>query len=138
MAIITWKKAYETGIVSLDNEHKKLIEQTDRLFESIRNKKSDEILEETLNMLYTYTLDHFEHEEKILTEYRYPDLEQHKVIHQKLREDLHVLREKASSGTAQVATELLNFLRSWLLGHIADVDKKYGSFLESRAGRFIE
>ncbi len=138
MAIIAWKKAYETGIVVLDNQHKELIKQIDRLFESIRNKKSDDVIEETLDMLYSYTMEHFEHEEKLMEKYSYPGLEEHVVIHQKLRDDVQALREKAANDTGKLATELLNFLRSWLLDHIVDVDKKYGPFLESHAGRFVE
>jgi len=137
MAIIAWKAVYETGIVALDTEHKALIEQINRLFEAVRNKQGEEVLGEILAMLTTYTHEHFEHEEQLMTKYGYPGLKEHLAVHQQLREDVQAMTERHSSGTEVLAAELLKFLRVWVLEHIVEVDKKYGAFLESRAGRFV-
>ena len=138
MAIIAWKEIYETGIVVLDNEHRKLVEVINQLYESIRDKHGEEVLEEILTMLETYTIDHFQHEEKLMTEYHFSGLEEHQKLHRELIASLQDMKARADSGTEELAQELLNFLRTWLLKHILAVDKQYGSFLESRGGRFIE
>ena len=138
MAIISWKAVYETGIVSLDNEHRKLIEEINRLYEAVRDKRGAEVLGDILQMLEKYTVDHFEHEEKLIAEYDYPGLEEHKKVHRDLIQAVQELKEKSTSGTEDLARQLLKFLRFWVLEHIVEVDKKYGKFLEARAGRFIE
>lgn len=137
MPTIIWKKVYETGIVALDNEHRQLIEQINRLYEAVRDKRGEEVLRDILTMLEGYTGDHFEHEEKVMAEYGFPGLAEHQAIHQSLRDTVQELVAREGTGTQELAQELLKFLRSWLLEHIVEVDKKYGVYLESRGGRFI-
>lgn len=64
---------YETGIVALDNEHRRLVEGVNQLYEAVRDKRGEEVLGEILTMLETYTIDHFQHEEKLMAEYHFPD-----------------------------------------------------------------
>ncbi len=137
MAVIAWKEIYATGIVVLDNEHRGLIEQIDLLYEAVRDKRGDEVIVDILTTLEKYTVDHFQHEEKLMAEYHFPGLEQHKVIHVNLIAEIQKFKQKNSDGAEELAKELLSFLRSWLMEHIMKVDKEYGAFLESRGGRFI-
>lgn len=138
MAVIDWKEVYETGIVALDNEHRGLVGEINRLYEAVRDKRGEELLGDILSMLEAYTVDHFQHEEKLMKEYHYPGLEEHQRVHQELIAAVQEMQQRAASGTEELARELLKFLRGWVLEHIVEVDKKYGSFLESRGGRFIE
>ena len=138
MAIIGWKEVYETGIVALDNEHRSLIAEINRLFEAIRDKRSDQVIGEILASLTTYTVEHFQHEERLMAEYHFSGLDEHRKIHQALIAKVDEFRRRFESEEVGIAQELLKFLRSWLLEHIVDVDKQYGSYLESRGGRFIE
>lgn len=137
MAVIDWRKAYETGIVALDDEHKALIVTINKLFEAVRDKQGKDVITDILAMLTTYTQDHFEHEEKLMAEYAFPGLEEHKAIHQQLRDDVKRLTEESSSSSEELAVSLLKFLRVWVLEHIVNVDKQYGFYLVSRGGRFI-
>ncbi len=138
MAVIAWKSIYETGIVALDNEHRGLIEEINRLYEAVRDKQGEAVLADILAMLEKYTVDHFQHEEKLMAEYHYSGLAEHQKIHQELIDEIQAFKMKSTSGTEELARELLTFLRAWVLEHILKVDKNYGAFLESRGGRFIE
>lgn len=138
MAVIGWKSIYETGIVALDNEHRSLIQEINRLYEAVRDKQGEAVLVDILTMLEKYTVDHFQHEEKLMKEYHYPDLVGHQKIHQELIDEIQEFKKKNTSGAENLARELLTFLRVWVLEHILKIDKEYGAFLESRGGRFIE
>ena len=138
MVVIAWKEIYATNIVALDNEHRELIDAINRLYEAVRDKRGEEVLGDILGMMESYTVDHFAHEEALMDKYGFSGLEEHKKAHQELIKAVEELKEKASTGTEDLARQLLKFLRYWLLEHIVEVDKKYGSFLEARAGRFIE
>ncbi len=138
MAVIAWKEIYATNIVALDNEHRELIVEINRLYEALRDKRGGEVVGEILVMLEKYTIDHFAHEEKLMAEYGYSGLEEHKRIHRYLIHSVEELKEKADSGTEDLARQLLKLLRYWLLEHIVEVDKKYGEHLVARGGRFIE
>lgn len=138
MAVIDWKEVYETGIVVLDNEHRGLVGEINRLYEAVRDKQGEKLLGDILSMLENYTVDHFQHEEKLMEQYHFPGLEEHRKIHRDLVDAVQEIKQRAASSTEDLARELLRFLRIWLLEHIVVVDKSYGVFLESRGGRFIE
>jgi len=138
MAVIDWKKVYETGIVALDEEHKGLVLEINRLYEAVRDKRGEMITAEILNMLEVYTSEHFQHEERLMGEYHYPELGEHKAKHQQMIDTVQSMKLRSVAGSEALAVELLRFLREWLMDHILTVDKKYGAFLESRGGRFIE
>ncbi len=72
MAVIGWKEVYATGIVALDNEHRGLIAEINRLYEAIRDKRSEKILAEILALLTVYTVEHFQHEERLMAAYHFP------------------------------------------------------------------
>ncbi len=137
MAVIVWKEIYATGIVVLDNEHRGLIEQINLLYDAIRGKRGDAVIVEILTNLEKYTVDHFVHEEALMAEYHFPELEQHQLIHKDLIAEIQKFKQKNSDGAEDLAKELLTFLRGWLMEHIMKIDKEYGAFLESRGGRFI-
>lgn len=137
MPLIAWKQIYETGIVTLDKEHQDLVKQINQLCEAIRDKRGDELLGEVLSMLEDYTEKHFRHEEKLMQEYGYPGLAEHRAIHQSLRDEVLKIKAHSAAGTEGLAQELYKLLRNWLLKHIVEVDKKYGAYLESRGGRFV-
>ncbi len=138
MSVIEWKEVYATGIVVLDNEHRGLIREINRLYLALRDKQGDEILNDVLLMLETYTREHFQHEEALLAEYHYPALAEHQQLHAELIRSVGELKQRATQGKEGMAQELFHFMRTWLFDHILGVDKCYGPFLESRGGRFIE
>lgn len=138
MAIIAWKKVYETGIVALDNEHKDLVRQINTLYEAVRDKHGEDVIADIFAMLDRYTVEHFQHEERLMAEYQYPELEEHRHHHQELIEAVAEMKCRSGIAPHDRAVMLLRFLREWLMDHILVVDKKYGPYLESRGGRFIE
>jgi hemerythrin len=138
MAVIAWKAVYETGIVALDKEHQSLIAEINRLYEALRDKRGEEVLGDILSMLEGYTVDHFQHEEKLMAEYNFPGLAEHQRTHQALIQAVQEIKERAISGGEDLAQALFKFLRAWVLEHIVEVDKKYGPYLEARGGRFIK
>lgn len=137
MPLIAWKEVYQTGIVALDEEHQGLVELINQLCEAIREKRGKDVLGEVLTALLDYTESHFQHEEKLMQQYGFPELEEHQKVHQSLRDTVQEINAKNVAGSEKLAHELYTFLRGWLLGHIVEVDKKYGAYLESRGGRFI-
>ena len=137
MALIEWKPVYETGIVALDKEHQQLVAQISRLGEAILEKRGEEVLAEILAALEEYTESHFQHEEELMQQFGFSGLDEHRQIHQQLRDAVQELKSRSTPGTDGLVKELYKLLRNWLLEHIVEVDNKYGAFLESRGGRFI-
>lgn len=137
MGLIAWKAVYETGIVTFDTEHRELVAQINRLNDLLRKKQGDVALNEIFAVLENYTEHHFRHEERVMEQYGFPGLAEHQAAHQELRDRVAEMRARNDLDPGELAKELYRLLRVWLLEHIVEMDKKYGVYLESRAGRFV-
>jgi len=133
MAVIEWKKCYEVGIATFDDEHHALVGVINDLYAALREKRGDEALNHLLISLVEYTQKHFEHEETHMDKYLFPDTEEHKQAHVLLKKRIVDFQQQVSSGEKGLSPELMGFLREWLLEHIVETDKKFATFLLSKS-----
>ncbi len=132
MAIIIWKDCYATGISEFDAEHRNLVDRINHLYEAIRGKEGEQSLPKIIDDLIEYTEVHFAHEEQLMTEHKYPELEAHREKHAELRNKVDEFKQQLEKGDSQLPLLLFNFLRDWLLHHIVEVDGKYRDFFKEK------
>jgi len=82
-----------------------------------------------LGELVGYTVNHFAYEEKLFAQYGYPEEKAHVAQHRKLVASVSAFVKEFESGQSMVDFRLLNFLRSWLAGHILGEDIRYRTHL---------
>ncbi len=129
MAFIDWNESYSVQIVSMDDQHKKLVAIINELHEHQKQGKSKEVMDKTLKSLVAYTRTHFLAEEKVMEQANYPKLADHKQNHQKLISNVSDYLKKYQAGESITAIGLLKFLHDWLLKHIVQEDMYYGKFI---------
>jgi hemerythrin-like metal-binding protein len=63
-----WDKNFETGLESIDNQHRSLVDLINRFgdLSSEEGNASTELLQETINQLGTYARFHFKEEEVLM------------------------------------------------------------------------
>ena len=132
MAFLSWSNEFSTGVASYDAEHKKLAAMVNELHDAMTEGKASSKLGDILDRLVAYTVEHFNHEEKVLARHDYPDLARHKQQHEQLKTQVLDFRAKLATGSSQISIALLKFLKDWLLEHIQKEDKKYGPFLNAK------
>lgn len=133
MALLNWNGAYQIGNAVIDGEHCKLFDLiNDFHYTFLLNRDRRDILK-VLNDLVRYAEEHFRHEEHIMAEHGYPELEPHRAIHARLFETLFSLQSKLEEGSIGMEKETVDFLRSWLTDHIAEEDTALGKFLAGPA-----
>lgn len=132
MDIIKWRESYETGISSMDMQHKKLIELINKLYRVIRKEESSDSIEEILGEMNKYAAKHLKEEEAILKANDYPDYTNHISIHQNYLDKLETLMAAAKKENEAAVNDTYAFLRQWWMGHIVAEDQKYGEFLKSK------
>ena len=66
MPLFNWSAQYETGILLVDTQHKKLVDAINTLHDAMKEGKGKEKIESTLNFLVEYTVLHFSAEEKLM------------------------------------------------------------------------
>ncbi|MCB1830674.1 MAG: bacteriohemerythrin [Chromatiaceae bacterium] len=126
---VEWKESYTVGVDELDDDHKRLIELLNRFQTAYKYHTGEEFERQALNELVDYTKYHFEREEKMMEEAGYPDLEEHKNIHQMMIAKVRVFQEQYRQKGHEALDGVANFLSDWLLDHINGTDKKYGPYL---------
>lgn len=124
------KDAYKTNIDIVDEQHKHLFEITDKTYELLTNDllvdKYDRIME-LLDELKEYTQLHFATEEKYMKEINYAGLKEQQIAHEQFIKKLddYNLNTIDDNQDASIR-DLLEFLNSWLVNHIINMDKKIG------------
>lgn len=122
---IKWKKSYETNNPIIDQQHKRLVEIINELYDAIKDRGDINHAYITYNELLKYTKIHFLREESLLTNANYKDLEKHKELHKKLTAQVHKLNDEFASNRKDVCVETILFLKTWLTDHIIAEDLKY-------------
>ena len=83
---ITWKPYYSVGDDSLDTQHKVIIGLINELYAAVLANRPDVDLKGIMDRLLRYTITHFQHEEQLMLECGFPDLQAHKLLHERLRQ----------------------------------------------------
>lgn len=127
-----WSDSLSVGVKAMDEQHKKLLNLINSLYQSMKEGKTHEIMMQCLDDLVNYTATHFASEEKLIHSNGFPIFDDHKKIHEKLVSQVLAFQAKARRKEADIGIEILQFLKNWLITHICGEDKKYGKFLNSK------
>ncbi len=129
--MLVWKKEFEFGIPEVDNQHKRLIEIGNSLFELVNDDTREDYFDEIVAMLKeleNYTVTHFRDEEKLFDAVDYIGSMSHKFEHKlfvKKLEGYMANLETIDSNQKETLIELLNFVADWLVLHIVKTDREY-------------
>lgn len=129
MVFFVWKEEYELGVPHIDLQHTMIVNMMNELFVDLGSRKAPETIKKTLDKLLIYVEEHFEAEETAMRETEYSDMLAHISEHEKFREDVLRLTERYQADEKIAAAELIEFLKTWLRNHIAEVDKKFGNYI---------
>ena len=129
---IEWNKKYETGVSVFDNEHKKLVAIINRLNRAMMAGDGSKVIKGIIGELIDYTATHFKHEENEMVKHGYGKYDEHKGIHVDFVNQVLKVQKEVESGRVTVSTDLMEFLKDWLLKHIMVSDKEYYPFFNSK------
>lgn len=129
-----WKDKYELGVERIDTQHKELFQRVDAFMHTLRSTASweDKVqkVNETLDFMKSYVVEHFADEEAYMRRISYPDF----LIHQKLHADMvdYVLRvslEYEKSGFDELLVQqFAGKLLAWLIHHVAAADQQVAAY----------
>jgi hemerythrin len=129
--IVEWDDRYSVGVPLIDEQHKKLIDVTNKLFKGCLrgDDEARRYFMKTIHEAVSYVKYHFSTEEKIFERINYPNMAAHKAQHQEFVKE--VIREVTSfqEGRKFVPNKFVRFLKDWILTHIAVSDKQYAVYL---------
>lgn len=126
------KKEYFTGIALIDDEHAKLFEYANQIYELLHDEfvpdKYDNI-KDLLGKLKDYAKKHFADEEAYMESIQYKKIFTQKVQHQAFMDALEEYDLDAMDqmdNQEAVIGKMLVFVTDWLVEHILNVDTQIG------------
>jgi hemerythrin-like metal-binding protein len=121
------------GIPIIDLQHIWLLKMVVELDRSLKEEDSSkDVFLRVVSQAIEYTKDHFSAEEKIMRNFRYPDMVNHISQHKRFIDFVGLRYEENKKGNRLASAHLVNDLKNWLLSHIAFEDKKIGTLYKSR------
>ena len=129
----SFDKSLETGNISIDTQHKELINAINNLLDACSQGKGRDEIKNTIKFLADYTIKHFIDEEKLQKQYNYPDYAAHKKLHDDFKDDVRkIVEEFEGNGTSIILTHKVNnVIASWLIKHIKGEDKKVAAYIKN-------
>ena len=122
---IKWNNKYCMGISIIDEEHKKLIGFLNKAIDAKEHGDNKEELQEVLEEMTKFALEHFKTEEAYMSKYEYPDYLLHYNEHLNFSLHMIIYNNQVINGEYKIMDELYNYLQEWLVHHIQKTDKKY-------------
>lgn len=130
MKRIIWSdEKYSVGNAQLDDQHKYLIKQINRLIalQKQRGNKKQQI--KILIDLEKYVEQHLVYEEALLKDVGYPASSEHIQLHTQYMIELEMWAIMIDDHDPTVLKRMCDFLQSWLMEHIVGEDMKFKKYV---------
>ncbi len=128
--LFEWKEEYNTGCDVIDQQHRRLFDIINNLFQAFEGAFAESQVPRILDELEDYTIYHFSTEEELFQQTGYPfsqaHIEEHKYFANKIK---NFKKDLESGKNTLLAFDVMITLKDWLLGHILGSDKKYVPYL---------
>ncbi len=132
-----WKKGYECGISQIDEEHKELFRLTSEVISEMMHKEITPVeFQNKFAEFMAHIQNHFEHEEKILSDCEYQELQQHKEIHKNLVARANTLYSDVIKNKITVGLLIDFMIEELVRGHILKEDRKFFYLFRNREKSF--
>ncbi len=128
MSILQWDESISMHIPLIDQQHKGLIDWINKLDEAVRNNEGASLLDETLQKLINYTVEHFTAEEHLMISYDFPGFTSHRQEHDCFVQKLSEI-QGGWHNSEEASAKTLEFLVSWIVCHIKGTDQNYARFI---------
>ena len=126
--ILIWRSEYNINNFKIDSEHQKLFAIAREAINVTKLKDDIEIntkLKEIITKLFDYVNYHFKNEEEYMTEISYPELSNHKILHENILEMLKKLISNINTlELDQIQKTLQEFIENYIIKHILNDDKR--------------
>ena len=115
-----------TGVSSVDQQHRQLIDQINALVVALERGDEASAVGTALRSMQEYTRTHFTHEEKCMRDVACPALKLNELAHATFLRNVEDLSgEFARTGpTRMLATKVQSSMGMWLKTHIVNTDTK--------------
>lgn len=129
---LEWSDKFSTDVVSLDRQHQELLYQSQNLLSVLSDETASLSDKQTAyHDLVDHAIEHFDFEERVMRNIRYPGLAEHMREHEDLRREIGAMTEQVNKGEHMEAWKgLASMVQVWVLRHIVHSDTKIREFIQ--------
>jgi hemerythrin len=125
MALIEWRKEFETGVPDVDYEHRELVNLINSLHGEIVMGSDRARINEFLGEVFAKIAAHFALEESIMRKHRYDEYAAHKAEHEALLDEIRDIMDAAeASPEPNYQSALSETVRDWFVNHFKSKDAR--------------
>ncbi|MBI9103804.1 MAG: hemerythrin family protein [Spirochaetales bacterium] len=132
-ALSIWeKKKLQIENYTLDHQHKELVYIMQQI-KDLQKASSDRarmFLPSIIQKLFYYSQYHFSYEEELMAKHNFENILEHRELHQGFILRIQDFAREYNLEKETLNTEMLQFLKEWVLTHILDEDMKYKELLK--------
>lgn len=132
MTLLTWSHECIVGVQAMDDQHGILMDTLNELRRMLVSGSDRRDICIQLERLIEFTLMHFQSEEQLLRQRGFPGLDEHRTSHHGLLARLYAALEQVNREEPIHFSSVLEFLPSWYLEHVEQLDQPYGVWLNER------
>lgn len=121
-----WNEDLATGIEKIDNEHREVFKQINKLLDAMDKGRGAYAIREVLVFLEHYATTHFTEEENYMVEHSYEGFHTQRAAHSQFIKDFYLLKKELlqSGMNLHLVVKTEQVLGNWLINHIKVEDKK--------------
>jgi len=127
-----WSESYSVHIAVLDEQHQRMIATLNELNQALRAGIGGSVMDTVLEKLMEYSTAHFDTEETLMEEHKFPGLSTHRARHREFREKMAEFLEGHRAGKQCVPVSVMLFMEGWLKEHMLKTDQLYSAYLNAR------
>lgn len=132
MSLIQWKDEFKIGILSVDHEHRRMVEMINKLHSKLSEDADRDTIADFLGEIHALISAHFALEEKEMREMAYDEFEDHKADHEDLLDQIRdMMDELEQDRTGAVTRTLGERLNRWFTEHFRTYDARLHGFLSA-------
>ncbi len=132
---IVWTPVMSVNDKNIDSQHKEIIETLRKFGEKIVLRANINQVKGLIDVFEDYSVKHLDHEEKYMKAHKFPELDNHKKLHDSYKEyfkDLNKkLKDEQSDQFLAKLVDIERFLSNWWTNHILVEDRKYALYIKS-------
>jgi hemerythrin-like metal-binding protein len=128
--LVGWRRPLETGLASIDQQHRELFEALSGLAATIEADRGGKLLDEALAALARHLIKHCQTEETLMKEAGLPDRIAHAAQHQEVVLRVRDLQYRRTKGQP-MGLEAVASLGAWLDRHIDESDRAMAGHLKA-------
>lgn len=124
MPAIEWKREYDVGVRKIDQQHRRIVDVLNELYDLQDSKKSPKRMQRVFQSLRDYIEEHFETEEEYIAAHGCTGADVQKREHESFVDTICSYQKDFLKQKPLALINLFNYIWDWFAHHIVVVDKK--------------